>query len=301
MVEESEQALRDRVAGRLTARDRQHEEEHVELQLGELLRATFAVVELGIGEDAPHVIGGMRPLLVAEALRVLEELQLREIVVSLGERRLWIGGAHERVGAAEHPRTVRLGDADDVGDEVHGQQVRDIAHEVAVAPLDDVADDVARPHVDALVQASDHAGREPGADELPQARVGRWVRSYERVTGVIRIGAADRRPAQRGEGLPVAVRLDDLGVAEDRPERHALGGAGHGHAPVVQHRGLVAELGEELVRESVAVELRIGEVEVGGDHRPILSQPRSHAGGASSETGSCRAPTFRSASTASSP
>ena len=59
-VEQRDQSVRDRVARRLAARDRQHEEEQVELELGEPHRLAVVVVDLGRREHAPHVVGGAR-------------------------------------------------------------------------------------------------------------------------------------------------------------------------------------------------------------------------------------------------
>ena len=62
-------------------------------------------------------------------------------------------------------------DADDVGDHVHRQLVRDVLHEVARAPFECLFDDRHGPLPRLGLEPPDHAGREPGADQTALTNV----------------------------------------------------------------------------------------------------------------------------------
>ena len=78
--------------------------------------------------------------------------------------------------------------------------------------------------------------------------------------------AAQRRAFERREPLRVAADLLHFGVAHDGPEVDARRRTLEHDARMVKHRAALAEIAEQVVREAVAVERAIGEIDVENDH-----------------------------------
>ena len=143
-------------------------------------------------------------------------------VVRIGGRvrRRRVERSQHPFGLLEHPRPVRFGDADDVGDHVHRQQEGDIVDEVALALLRGPIEDPMGAVGDVLLELGDHPRCEAGADQSAEPRVLRRVHRREHRGGVLVLALGDLDAVRRGERLPVALDLDDLRVPEHRPELH---------------------------------------------------------------------------------
>ena len=249
-VSQSEGSARSawRSSGRST-----DEEEQVELKLREPHGGTVVVHDLGRREEAPHVVGGCRPLVGAERSRVLVQLERGRVAIRFGEARRGITRAHEHVRETEHVVAVGFGDSDDVADELHRQAVRDVAHEVDITvALGDGIEDLVDAVAHLFVEAGDHPRREAGRDQLSQTR-----------------GAV-----VSGEPLRVAAHLLDLGMADHDPEVHSLRCAFQRDLRMAQHGAASAQVGEHLVGKAVRVETAVGEVDV-EDRRHEKSEPPS--------------------------
>ena len=241
---------RDRGTGRLRPGDGEDEEELVELRRREPPDLAVVTLDLGGGEDAPHVVGGTAALLLAELAGVLVELGAGEEPVLLRDPGFGIGRGHDRVGPREDVGAVVLGDAHDVGDDVHRELVGDVLHEVAGARLGGGVEHAGGARGDLLVEPLDHAGRETRADQLAHARVVGRVGRHERVAALLVAGGGEAGAVERAERSPVARQRLQLGVTEHHPELDAFGAALERGARVAPDRVLVAQLAEQLVREA---------------------------------------------------
>ncbi len=219
-------------------------------------------LDLGGGEDAPHVVGGMAALVLAEIARVLVELRARQEPVLFRDPGFRVGRGHDRVGPGEDVGTIRFGDAHDVGDDVHRQLVGDVLHEVAGAHLGRRVEHTRGPRRDLLVEPLDHAGREARADQLAHPGVAGRIRRHQRVAALLVAGGGEAGAVERAEGAPVARQRLQLGVTEHHPELDALGAALERGARVAPDRMLVAQVAEQVVGEAAPVEVVDREVDV---------------------------------------
>ena len=138
-------AVADRVARGLVAGDAEQQEEHVELELVELV-----AVDLGVEQRRDDVLAGF-------VLR----LQLVGVRVELGERLVDVGAARRELGvvAADHlvrpvedARSILERDAHHLGDRLQRQLGRELGDEVALAPLADAVDDDARAVLEVVLE-----------------------------------------------------------------------------------------------------------------------------------------------------
>ena len=262
VIEKREQALRDRIAGRLAARQREQHEE--EVQLGRAQGGPHAVVgfDLDRREQRPDVVLRALALASAELLSVLEHAGLDRDVSLRGEAALGVSALEEVAGEFEEPRTVFDGNAHDVGDHVHRKLVGDILHEVAGSALASSLDDGRRPAACLLFESADHAGGESRADQPALAQVCAAVHADEHLSAHRR-GPGERGPVVCTEALGVAIRGLDVRMPREHPEAGVRSLADARGKTVPEDRGLAAERREQCVREAVAVVRRIAEVEGG--------------------------------------
>ena len=222
VLEEGVHGSRHEVAGRLVPRDREQEEEQLELQLAELL-----AVDLYRGQHAHEVFVGVDPLHREELGRVGVELHRRllgEVCLVLV---LGVLVAHHAVGPVEHAVPVGLGHAEELGDDLEGKFRRDVRHEVGAPRLNDPVDDGVRRAVDARLEIAHHARGEPLVDQPPVARVERrvHVQHHQALLGDLLLAELEGHHAlgARTETLVVAVHRDAVSVTGHGPETGPAG------------------------------------------------------------------------------
>ena len=136
MLEQRQQAARDRVARGLGARAEQQAEEQVQLEVGE--RGRIHVVEGGVGDDGQHVVGRLGPLRrrSAPARRRTSATRLpRPTVARLPDLGLPRAAEVElRLDRLEQPMPFGLGHSQQDADHLHRQLGRDVDQEVERHP-----------------------------------------------------------------------------------------------------------------------------------------------------------------------
>ena len=135
---------------------------------------------------------GLRRFSSPSCSRVPEQRALGGGLLGVRDALERVRGTRDDVGPAEDVRTIGLGDAHDVADQVHRQLVRDVADEVDVVLLRRGVEDLRRALRDQLVEASDHPRREPRVHQLAHAGVTGRVRRDDRVAAPLlgRLGEA---------------------------------------------------------------------------------------------------------------
>ncbi len=250
--DERHQPLRQRIAGRFAAGDREDQEEQVE----------FEVVELSGREDRPHVVGRVGPLHLVELAGAVVDVQL-DLQPLVGRNFVrWIHRAQQRVSEAEHLGAVVLRNADDVGDHVHRDQVRDVGDEVEIAERGRLVEDPIGAGPDLLLELGDHPWREPGADQSPHPGMFGSFLGDEHHPASFLLERDDHGAVEGGEGLPVTVGLLHLPMAEHRPEADVGVERRDVRLRVPTDRPARAHLVVEVVRHAVAIQRRVEQIGV---------------------------------------
>ncbi len=270
---EGDQPAGQGVAGGLVARHHQQDQEHDQLVVGELgvayapggaapvLPGQRALVER-LGEDADDVVG-----------RAVRPAGLDELDAGHGELAARLGRRHQHrvvgvgVAVARHhgvaPAVELLAlvgvEAHELGDHDQRHVDGEVGHEVALAPLGDLVDDLVGQVPDVVGEVADHAGREALVDEAALPGVlgvvhgddrhgGRHLGAHALGRGVALLVARDvghvlvaghdpqlvagvppqgRVGAQPAVGLPrvvVEARVEDVDVHGRRGAASGLGG-----------------------------------------------------------------------------
>ncbi len=116
---------------------------------------------------------GFGPLAGRRLAGVAEHLDHRGVPL-VGRCHRVVGRVHQ-LGELVQSLAVGTRDAHQLGDQPRRQATGDVAHEVALASVDDVVDDLARQLLDAVAQQLRVLRREPPADEQLEAVVLRRV------------------------------------------------------------------------------------------------------------------------------
>ena len=162
-------------------------------------------IERTVGEDRPHIIRRMRSFRRSELVCVAKECSFGATNFVGREIQRWIECADDGVDQREDLGAVTLGNADDVGDDMHRELRCDLRDEVDLASPLGRFKETGAAFTDALFQTRDHAGRERSGDEPPHACV---LRGVEREHGLATVGgregckclafAAPRKSPNRG-------------------------------------------------------------------------------------------------------
>ena len=164
--------------------------------------------------------------------------------------------AERQLGPLEYLLAVGLRNADEVGDHVQREPQRDIRHEIALAcvRLRERTKDAVDPIADLLLELRDAAGREAGADQLPQLGVQRRILADQQLAHLPTV-LGHTRLEERMRSV-----LEGRRIARDALH---VGVPGHGPVPptpgrmlVIRDRIVVPQLTERVVREAVREGLR---------------------------------------------
>lgn len=167
MVGEGHHSLRDRVAGRLVARDGQRDHEHAELRIGQPL-----AVGVGLDQRRDNVLT-LRAWFFGFASRQLHCVphqfarRGQRVVVS----ELWIVASDHLVGPVEQLATVLPRYPEQAGDSLQRQLAGHLKDEVARAILCSALCDPLRTLTKIVAQPLDGARREAAGDDLAQPAV----------------------------------------------------------------------------------------------------------------------------------
>ena len=220
MARELPQPVGDRVARRLVAGSAEEHEERPELRGRQPLAVDLGLhqcagdVVLRVGQPLRPELLGVVPHVPAAADHVLDRL------VVLG-----VETAEEMVGAVEDVLVVLAGDAHHVADDPKRHRGGDLGDEVDLTLRRDVLHDLAGDVVDVLLDAGDHARREPLVHEEAQLRVPGRVHVDHRPEHLVDLGrhVRDVRALARDEEVGVAAGEDDIVVPGEGPVARAGG------------------------------------------------------------------------------
>ena len=262
VVAERADAVRDRVARRLVAGDRDQQEEEVEVHLRQPV-----AVDLGVEQRGDDVVARHLAPFGRERVGVHEHLDLRVLHFFVGHLVLGVLAPDHPVAPLEELVPVGLRDAEHLGDHLQRELGRDVDHEVGGAGLDHLVEDLVGLLADAVLERADLAGREAPVHELAVARVlGRVHREHEvaallEVVGLRLLEDHHSAALLVGRvGVAVAAHGHHVVVLGDDPEAGTVG------LGVLVHRGLVAEEREPLVRDALREAVSVEQVDVGELH-----------------------------------
>ena len=175
------------------------------------------------------------------------------------------------LGQFVEPATVFQRDAEQFRDHVRRERACDVVDEVALAPLRDVVDDLARHVGDVIVQLGDLAGREALADQRAELRVARRVhRQHHQLELELVLGAwnvEEHACGLRRPGGAVARDGEDFVVSGESQESGSVA------VRVPGDRRTAPKLAKGVERHAEGVGIRIGEVD-SADGDGILSHAR---------------------------
>ena len=201
--------------------------------------------------------------------------------------------AEQPVAELDDVAPLLLRDAEDLGEHLHRDLGRDLRDEVELLLLQRAVEHAVGDLAHRLLPHLDRARGEPPRDQPAQLVVARRVHVDHRLARLelLRVEVLERGPADlRRVDVDVAVDLADVGVAGDRVEARAV------RLGVEEHRRLVAQRAEPLVRHRLEEGVVVGEVD--RVERRHQRAPRGGAGTrrAPSRTPSCGAARARTAS-----
>ena len=154
VVAERVHAVRDRVARRLVAGDREQQEEEVEVHLRQAV-----AVDLGVEQRRDDVVARHLAAFGRERVGVHEHLDLRVLHLFVGDDVLGVLAADHPVAPLEELVAVLLRHAEHLGDHLERELGRDVDDEVGLALLDHLVEDA----VGQLADVRSRARRSGGA------------------------------------------------------------------------------------------------------------------------------------------
>ena len=172
----------------------------------------------------------MFPTRRGDAVEVLEHVEQRRnlILVAAAALELAVVASEQLLGQLEHPREVRLGDAQQRHDHVERVIDRDLLNEIAFrAHRQHLVDVVAGQLVDANLQRPHRLWTKPVRADRPDHAMLRIVQMDQRAhTGgglkLVTLRRRQDRARPVGEQHVVAFDVHDVGVLGNRPERAVL-------------------------------------------------------------------------------
>ena len=255
MLQQREQAVGRRSAGRLVAGDDQEHEEQRVLHVVQL-----ATVHLRLEQHAGQAVGRVRPLAGRHLCRIPEELR-RAFQGGLGSRSyLGILIVDERVAQLVEPLAVLGRHAHQLTDRPHRDACRDICDELTACALAQFPDHPGRLELERVGEARDHPGGERLGHYVAELTVLRRVHADDHHADLIQPvvrwiqpqWSADPARELLGRGRDLLHVL----VTRQCPEARAVG------LLVPVHGTLTAQLVEPCMRCSLLPYRCVGEVDV---------------------------------------
>ena len=204
---------------------------------------------------------GFRRLLRGQFERIGEDLPEKLEVLLCSRRRTRGTGLQDEVERVEDLGPVAVGDADDVADDAHRENVGDVVDPVAATGGQQLVDHRGGPRADAVLELVDGSrGERVGHDPAPLVQL-RWIHVDDGRERADDAHALDERPVDGRERVGVAVNALGVPVFCGHPEV-ALDGLGHSRREfVMKDRPVAAQLGEQVIGETIAPQREIGQVD----------------------------------------
>ncbi len=200
MLDQRQQADRERVARRLAAGGDQQVEEHLQLEIGQRRAHAARIRDRAVHDGRQHVVAGRAALLGDQRGAVLEHRRCAACVRAVTLAEVAVVVVERRVRPREEPMAVGLRHAEQAGDRLQRQLGGHVDEEVAAAARDGGVEDRRRSLAQLVLQPGEHPRRHVAHRESAKTLMARVVHHVEQHAGGEAPRAGPRSACRRPHG-----------------------------------------------------------------------------------------------------